>query len=144
MLTTHKLNEKAIAVTGLPDEACNFDVKTLSAMFDSHFIMTYKTPHRWETFGKRNYHWDTRSEKPMTVLGRAADLSEDDWKRVVPVSYVVSNMIVFPDYVNGGNQSSKNGIKSEVIGFDNASQSANSLLKSKGIELLNTLILIIE
>lgn len=121
-----QLNKKAIAVTGLP------------ANYSPVGIDNFSLPKRITLIGvvhpankDAHKHWIDLPEGNWTIIGRAAELTEEDWKRVVECSTDIPGVTIFKDYDND-------------CWFDysmGASESGHSLLKAEGLELLNPLIL---
>lgn len=121
LITT--LTPNSIAVTGLPEGAYDFEIKQMGEFFDHHYILTYKTPFGWKTFGKRYFDWNTRSEKPLTILGRANELTEEQWREMVERHDLYEGELYY-------------NYEGDIF-FTSATPSGHSLLKSKGLHVEN-------
>jgi len=75
------------------------------------------------------------------LLGLASEMSEENCIMIVPELESVGSTKVFTDFENGGKITNKNGIKNEVLGFDTAKTSFNSLLTSLGFKPEGTVVL---
>lgn len=120
----HHLTNKSIAVTGLPEETRHIGIGKaksgrLSLLYspqDVSLTRSLKLP-----------------EGNWTILGRAAELTNDHWEEIVLRKSIYSGLIIFKymDYVDP-----------KWFRLDDALPSGHSLLKAEEVELFNTLILI--
>jgi len=118
-ITTSKAT---LLIVDLPEGAYDLEVKQMGEFFDKHYILTYKTPIRWDTFQKRNYDWDTRSESKIELIGKTFQLTEEQCAQIVN-SFIE---IEYPDY------GSPFGIVNYPDG-DTAKESFHSLLEANKV-----------
>lgn len=123
-MTTTKLNEKAIAVTRLPEGATKFYVDMIRVGTTDDFSEQIVLKCEYQDFCTLPDEYAN-----ARILGFAQDLGEDDWRQVVSSLVIPSNIFGrvknYMDYVD------------DEYSMITAKDSGHSLLKSKGLYVSN-------
>lgn len=117
-MTITQLNNKAIAVTGLPEGTCNFDINNLCNFLGFDDSETGSLDGVVEL-----------PEGNWSILGFTQDLKEEQWTTIVERSYRFPDHYLFHDYTSESTR--------WAYLLKTAIEAGHSLLKSKGLHVTN-------
>lgn len=125
----HKLTDKARGMT-VPKDSWGYDLYQEGNLKSVGYFLSFKE-------GKAQQSFNYLPFGEWKILGLGRDLTEDQWREVVETVSGWSKVVYY-------NYSASGRDYRDIVeaAFDNATESGTSLLRSKGLQGENTLILV--